>query len=598
MKADVLISPDASAETGASAASADGRILEVDACFTRGGVWTGVQDLIALAYAELLAQGRHDIIDRHNYELHMVLLKRRAELPLAYASLTDLSTGVEKTRNFPLDRAYRIVHGLVGFVLEWRATDASTAPWTIRISRLGQAQHLASRFFTELARRAATRGGIRIEQDAHASTEPEGPPRLDGVDVAALEQRIAALGLEAAEEHYPGLLAHYREAGNERAAAEIALKALCLYNHYGYYHESGSFADTVLPHVAALAPDEETRWNYIGNIFQGLVMIGRQDAALGVVETLAEPYLTRADLRAKMHYLLSMIHLRYAVTPNLALAEKHILAAVDYIDAAEPDIAPDDFHFLKVFIDNGLAFLRVRQNRKADALALCQAGFQRLTAALGDARHRLHRSVLQYNAAQVYVALDQPQAALDHYAKSIAMDPHYSEYYNESANLLQGLERYRDALTTYDRAIRYSAPYPEVYFNKAVCHSQLEEWDAALASFAHSLELNPDQPEAYLLRAEVLAGLDRDEEALADLDRVIAADEGAVSARVNRAVLYFNQSAYERALADMDRVIALEPGNPEHYENRAEIFRALRDADRCTQDRRHAEQLHASALAA
>ncbi len=593
MTVDVFVSPDVPAD-------AAGRVIEVDACFARSGVWAGVQEIIELAYAALLDGGRRDILDRHNYELHMVLLKRRDEIPLAFASLTDSSTGVEKTRNFPLDRAYRIVHGLVGLVLEWRATSPGPAPWTIRVSRLDEAQHLASRFFAELARRAAPRGDIVIEPIAPGASgraEAAGVP-LDGKQAEALERRIAAAGLEAAEEHYPVLLAHYRATGDQLAEAEIALKALCLYNHYGYYHESGSFADTVLPHLAALAADENTRWNYIGNIFQGLVMIARQDDALRVVETLAAPYLTRPELRAKMSYLLSMIHLRYAVIPNLQLAEKHILAAVDYIDAAEGDIEPDDFHFLKVFIDNGLAFLRVRQNRKEEALALCAAGFERLTAALGDARHRLHRSVLQYNAAQVYVALNQPAEALDHYAKSIAMDPHYSEYYNESANLLQGLERYEEALGTYDLAIRYSAPYPEVYFNKGVCHSQLEQWDAALASFAQSLELNPDQPEAYLLRAEIFAALDRDEEALADLERVIAADEAAISARVNRAVLRYNAASYDLALADMDAVIALEPDNPEHYENRAEIYNSLGDVALYAGDMRRAGELRiANAIA-
>ncbi|WP_404338619.1 tetratricopeptide repeat protein [Sphingomonas sp. MMS12-HWE2-04] len=600
MKTDVLISPGVSAASGASPDSA-GRVIELDACFARGGAWTGVQALIEQGYAELRAKGRGDIIDRHNYELHMVLLKRRHEIPLAYASLTDSSTGVEKTRNFPLDRAYRIVHGLVGFVLEWRATDSGSAPWTIRVARLDAAQHLATRFFTELARRAGARGSIRIEPLADSElwrARAGGAARLDADEAETLERQIDALGQEAAEEHYPALLAHYRETGNARAAAAIALKALCLYNHYGYYHESGSFADTVLPHVAALAPDEEARWNYIGNIFQGLVMIGRQDEALRVVETLAEPYLTRPDLRAKMHYLLSMIHLRYAVVPDLALAQTHILAAAQYIDAAEGAIEPDEFHFLKVFIDNGLAFLRVRQNRKAEALALCQAGFERLTAALGEARHRLHRSVLQYNAAQVYVALGQPQAALDHYAKSIEMDPHYSEYYNESANLLQGLGRYDEALAAYDLAIRYSAPYPEVHYNRAVCQSQLEQWDAALASFERSLELNPDQPEAYLLRAEVFGVLDRSAEALADLDRVIVADQDAVSARVNRAVLHFNAQSYGLALADMDHVIAVEPDNPEHYENRAEIFRALGDDERCARDMRRAEAVRDEAIPA
>ncbi|MBV8687423.1 MAG: tetratricopeptide repeat protein [Alphaproteobacteria bacterium] len=595
-------------------APSPGRTIALNADFARRGVWAGVEDLVEQAYLDLRAKGLGDVLERHNYELHLALPRHRDGMPLAYASLTDTATGAEKTRNFPLDRAYRLVHGLVGLVLEWRAASPEPGTWTILVGRFDDSQHLARRFFIELARRAAPRGDILVlaetgslpggtALDLHASAPVvlgaearqalESLERPDGEDGNG---RLAeAVRLETMEEHYPELLAHYRRIGDDRSAALIALKALCLYNHYGYYHESGSFVDTVLPQFDALVRDEADRWNYIGNIFQGLVTIGRLDEARRIIETLAEPQLTRPDLRAKMSYLLSMVYLRYAARPDLALAEKHILAAVDYIDAAEGTIDPDDFHFMKVFIDNGLAFLRVRQGRQAEALHLCQAGYERLTTALGEERHRLHRSVLQYNTAQVYVALDQLDAALVHYAKSIQMDPYYSEYYNESGNILQRQERYEEALAAYDLAIRYSAPYPEVFFNKAVCETQLGRWEEALASFATSLEMEPRQPEAYLLRAEVLSALDRDEEALADLDAVVAADGDAVTARVNRAVLRFNRAQYDLALVDMDHVVALDAGNPEQYENRAEIHKAMGRADLHADDLRRAGALRAAA---
>jgi tetratricopeptide (TPR) repeat protein len=594
-----------------------GRVIALNADFTRRGVWAGVEDLVEQAYLDLSAKGLRDIVDTHNYELHLALPKHRDGMPLAYASLTDTATGVEKTRNFPLDRAYRIVHGLVGLVLKWRDACPEPGGWTILVGKFDDSQHLARRFFVELARRAAPRGDFVVL--AETASVPAGaaldlyrssPVALGAEARQALEAKtrslhrdeidglgpmVETLSLERMEEYYPELLAHYRRTGADLPAALIALKALCLYNHFGYYHESGSFVDAVLPHFEALVKDEVARWNYIGNIFQGMVMIGRQDEALRMVETFAEPHLTRPDLRAKMSYLLSMIHLRYASTPDLRLAEKHILAAVDYIDAAEGSIEPAEFHFMKVFIDNGLAFLRVRQGRKEEALRLCQAGYERLTTALGEERHRLHRSVLQYNTAQVYVMLDQPDAALAHYRMSIQMDPYYSEYYNETANILQRQERYEEALDAYELAIRYSAPYPEVFFNKAVCQTQLGQWDAALTSFATSLELEPRQPEAYLLRAEVYGALDRNEEALADLDALIAADNDAVTARVNRAVLHFNDGRYDLAIADMDHVIALESSDPEHYENRAEIHKAMGRAELHARDLRQAEELRVAA---
>ena len=69
----------------------------------------------------------------------------------------------------------------------------------------------------------------------------------------------------------------------------------------------------------------------MGNIFQGLATTGYPEGALELINTLAEPYLTKPALRAKMHYLLSMICLRDLKLSNLARAEEHMLNSLDYI---------------------------------------------------------------------------------------------------------------------------------------------------------------------------------------------------------------------------------------------------------------------------
>jgi hypothetical protein len=134
-----------------------GRVIALNADFARRGVWAGVEDLVEQAYLDLSAKGLRDILDTHNYELHLALPRHRDGVPLAYASLTDTATGVEKTRNFPLDRAYRIVHGLVGLILQWRDSCPEPGSWTILVGKFDDSQHLARRFFVELARRAARR---------------------------------------------------------------------------------------------------------------------------------------------------------------------------------------------------------------------------------------------------------------------------------------------------------------------------------------------------------------------------------------------------------------------------------------------------------
>jgi hypothetical protein len=348
------------------------RVFVLDARFDHGGAWAGVEPLIEAAWRDLRARGCDELLHQHHYALHMVLQDRRAEIPLAYASLTDRAVGAERTRNFPLDRAHRIVNALVDLVLTWRRMDTATVAWIVLARGLDTAQALARRFFTELARRSS--GDIIVVSEQADSITILGDERaavpvtiasatcdpLPTHDLAAAAVTLEACGDlrgESAliERHHPALLALHRHRGDELSAARLSLRILCLYNHFGYYCESGSFANAVLAEFDAIVgDDEDIRWNCIGNIFQGLVMIGRQAEARAVLEERALPHLVRADLRAKMHYVLAMYHLRYAAQPDIILAEQHIEAARAAIAAAKGLIDPADHIFFSVFVDNGL----------------------------------------------------------------------------------------------------------------------------------------------------------------------------------------------------------------------------------------------------
>lgn len=596
------------------------RSIRIDADFARCGTWSGVVDIIEAAYLDARSRNLKDSIEQHNYELNRVLPQYRHELSLKYATLTDSTVDSERTRNFPLDRAYRLVNGLVALTLEWKRRAGADEHWVVVVDNFDRAQHLATRYFAELARRGAGSEGFTVLVDTvldaeglarraprtravdidfstdrlDAAVAPE--PALDADSLARIEHLLSTNDIHDWERHYPALLRHYRDIGDEVRCSDIAIRALCISNHYGYYHEAASFADTVMHRFDDIVGEDQIlRWNYLGNLFTGLVTTGRVEDALKMLHERADPFIALNEYRAKMHYLLSMIHLRYLKTPDMDAAERHILAAVETIEAAKDEADPADYVFLRVFINNGLAFLRVRQGRHLEAMALCSSGYELLTNALGEEKHQLHRSVLQYNIAQVYSMLGRDDDAVEYYRKAMRMDPYYSEYYNEVGNILQRSGRFEEAEAMYDLAIEYSAPYPEVYFNKGICRMSTGRIEESLECFAHSLTLNPEQPELYILRAELHEALGRSAETLADYDSAIALSPDAVTARVNRAVLNFEAGRYELALADMDRAIAIESGESSHYLNRAEIHKAMAQRELYQRDLAAAESCQAAA---
>lgn len=326
----------------------------------------------------------------------------------------------------------------------------------------------------------------------------------------------------------------------------------------------------------------------IGNLFHALVATGAPDRARRLVESEA-PKITVPSLQARLWYVLAMLHARYLPAKDLAAAEAFLRRAVAAVPASE--VADDQKHFLSVFFGNGLAFVLHRRGRSDEAIALCRAGVATLETHLGPERHRLHRSVLLFNIAQVLVATGAFAEAIEHFTAAMAIDPNYSEYYNDRGSALLRLGRLEEALADYRRAIALSPPYPQVRTNLGHCLRLLARFDEAVAAYGAALDLAPDDVAALDGRAQAHDALGRADDALADYDRLLRLSPDRPEALANRAALRYERGAVAEALSDLDRAIELAPAHADLYANRAVALEALGRAAAAMADLRRCVEL-------
>ena len=272
-------------------------------------------------YLGLSAAGQNTIVTEHFYELYMVLPTHRGQIQPKSLCLTDKADAKERTRFYAVDRAYHIVHGLVGLVLKWRRALPGQESLHVIVRNFDQAQHLATRFFVELARRAMPGDRMEIIVETRNSSGAALVTNLDPApdapgwhDIAFALDDVIANGSEAVlEENLLRLFCYYRSHTDRLAAARAGFKILALYNRYGYYYEAKHFVAAILACFDQLVGiDEAERMRYVSEVYICLVSTGEQDRALRVVMELAVPWVTQPHLLAIMNYTIAIHHLRYA----------------------------------------------------------------------------------------------------------------------------------------------------------------------------------------------------------------------------------------------------------------------------------------------
>lgn len=573
--------------------------------FEEGGPWAGVKDLFADLAEEIRAEDP-ELLVRHDYELLNAAPALKRFMSIRNPTLTDVASNPERVRNYPSDRAFRIIHGLIDLLDEWRARhpDASDAPWVLACDGYDRASHLGRRFFRELVRRR----GRKLRLVLLAIAEPgAGKTLADGLPIALrvlpdlapgpeaplnpadasrlareLEAHVADDPVER-EIHLPDLVRLWSAADEPRKAFEWQFEALSVYNSQGFYEDALVYGAPALAGVKLYSPDDQTlHWRIFIKLFMCHVALGNAETALHLAEDEVLGKIDNASRLCRLYYLVSMLYARYLPQRDFTRAEEYLEMGLSEI--ARADVPESEKHFQTVFNRNGLAMIRFFQGRHQEAIDLCREGFERLEKHLGPRAHRLHRSVLLYNTAQVYSTIGSYDEAIANYTAAMEMDPNYSEYYNERGSLHLKLGQLDLALDDYVRAIELSPPYQEVRTNLGQCYRQMGRLSDSIAAYSSALDLEPNQLLALLGRAQAYEALGQSAEALADYDAALALKPDQPEALANRAVLLYEAGRWEESLRDLTRAIGLAPGLGELYQNRAVVLTDLGRPEEAAQD--------------
>jgi tetratricopeptide (TPR) repeat protein len=566
------------------------RTWHLDGAMDEQGAWAGLADLLA-SLLPAMRERAPELVDKHSYELCLVMPGLRREIGLRHASLTDVANDEEKVRNYANDRAYRGLHGLIDLIAEW-AELADGPAWAIACDAFDEASTLVHRFYAELLRRRGRRLGLALllavgpGQTATARNlfRPEVVAAETSIALPAASRKVpspSACGRLAARIephagddriewslHAARLVYLWQHSDTPERALRWMVRAVNVFDHDGLYEISFRYATQVEASLGQIFElDRRLHTVAVLNLFFCYAALGHAERALHVLGTDGLHKVADKAALVEINYFLAMLYARFLPHRDLELATDHLDRALALI----PELAVSDErrYFLTVFMHNGLAYVRHRQGRPEEALQLCLSGFDELQQRLSPDAHRLHRSVLLYNAAQVLNALERHDETIDYLSRAMALDPNYPEYYAERGGLLLKLERPAEAERDLLRAIELSPPYTDVWTNLGQCYRATGRLPEAIRAYSTALDLDPAIPLALIGRADAAADSGDVDGAIRDYSAALVLEPDQPLVLAGRAVAYYQAGRVADAVHDLDQAIEAAPELAELYQNRA-----------------------------
>lgn len=586
-----------------------------------------------------------DLVARHEVEILTVAPELKSLVRVPLETLTSLAIPAERTRFYSRLRTVRISHGLTELLRD--LVTARGGRWSLVIDDLHEADHTDQEFVAVLLRRMDPRLLTVVAAGRPALLEPppplDPPAEPDTVEPEPLHTALSRFcrtvrqdndvpapltgnAMELATRFVrgdctadePELVAAYektpperrRELHDDRAAELTAMNGSSWsWGALPYHLEHGGDplgrgADSLLTAIAEtmnlgfyhatlelclrgrdLVPSNENPdlwWKFTMKLPTSLAALGRVEAAESVCDEVRAGVLD-PDAHMRIAYATAMLYTR-----QRASSRRDHERALGWINEAIVIAAllPDRRNraFDSVFQDNGRALVEVHRGRSDEALRLVNDGIARMDEAYGPDEHRLHRSVLLHNRAQVLAGLGRLPEALNDYRTVSAADPHYPEYHFDLGGVLHRLGRDDEAIEEYETAMRLGPPFPELYYNRGDVRLGQGDVDGALADFGYVLELDPRFVAAYVNRAGLFADMGELDAADRDVTAGLELEPENPYLHALRGQIHAERDEFDAAMAAFDLALGLDPELVVALSGRATVAQRIGQRERALAD--------------
>ena len=149
------------------------------------------------------------------------------------------------------------------------------------------------------------------------------------------------------------------------------------------------------------------------------------------------------------------------------------------------------------------------------------------------------------------------EEAIDHYNKSIQLNPYYVNTYYSRGITYDKLGQYQMAINDFSNAISLKSDYADAYNARGAIFLKFGQYQQAIEDFNRAIQLNPTDIRGYNNRGILYTNLGQPQMAIKDFSTAISLKDDYANAYNNRAFVYLNQGNIELGCYDAQKACAL-----------------------------------------